>query len=399
MALNELYSQTAEPFVGVFYLYRPAIMIRDPELVKRILTSDFVYFSERGMSCDEQKDPSSVNLFSLGGARWKNLRSTLTPAFSIGQTKNMFSTIADLGLKMQRHLEDIIQVDEKVELKSLSARFVVEVLGSTIFGIETDAICNADDPLMFVGVQLATQRRQLYENFRVTGSFLYPGLLKALGMNSLPSDLCDFMNNLVKQTKNFREKIEKEAIRSDFMDLLFKATLNRGKSLDECGSNVFVFYAAGVEASSSPICFCLMELARNKQWMENVQKEIDSVLNRTSGILTYEALQEMQTLDNCLNETMRLYPALPILNRLCASDYKVPNSEAVIRKGTPVVIPIMSIQRDSAYFKDPLTFNPSRFDTEITSDLIATPFYPFGEGPRQCIGILPAFGLKCRNFN
>lgn len=56
-----------EKLLGVFLLHRPAIMVRDPDLIKTIMTKDFVHFNDHGLFFDEQVDPISAHLFSLGG--------------------------------------------------------------------------------------------------------------------------------------------------------------------------------------------------------------------------------------------------------------------------------------------------------------------------------------------
>lgn len=76
-------------------------------------------------------------------------------------------------------------------------------------------------------------------------------------------------------------------------------------------------------------------------------------------------------------ETLRKFP-FPLLNRMCTVDYKVPESNFTIKKGTPIVISVMGLHRDPQYFPDPLKFDPER-------DLDHLAYMPFGEGPRNCI--------------
>lgn len=84
-------------------------------------------------------------------------------------------------------------------------------------------------------------------------------------------------------------------------------------------------------------------------------------------------------------ESVRKYPTLPMLNRICTADYFVPAANYTIREGTPVVISIMGFSRDEKYFPQPERFWPERFEP-ATGAYDANAFIPFGEGPRQCIG-------------
>lgn len=74
-----------------------------------------------------------------------------------------------------------------------------------------------------------------------------------------------------------------------------------------------------------------------------------------------------------------------MLNRECTKDYQIPNTDVIIEKGTSITIPIFSIQRDPHYYPEPGKFDPERFmDSAAVSKM---PYYPFGEGPRICIGM------------
>ncbi|KAI2474224.1 hypothetical protein C4B38_000292 [Diabrotica virgifera virgifera] len=84
-------------------------------------------------------------------------------------------------------------------------------------------------------------------------------------------------------------------------------------------------------------------------------------------------------------ETLRKYGLLPVLDRDALADYQFEGTDLVIEKGTAVYIPYFAMFRDPKYFPNPLKFNPERFaDNTFNSD--GYTFFPFGEGPRACIG-------------
>lgn len=84
-------------------------------------------------------------------------------------------------------------------------------------------------------------------------------------------------------------------------------------------------------------------------------------------------------------ETLRKYPVLGALNRVCVENYQIPDTEVIIEKGTEVLIPVSGLHWDPKYFPDPEKFDPDRFE-----DLGKLPcrdiYLPFGDGPRNCIG-------------
>lgn len=68
-------------------------------------------------------------------------------------------------------------------------------------------------------------------------------------------------------------------------------------------------------------------------------------------------------------------------------DYKIPGTEIIIEKGTAVVIPALGLQRDPKYYPEPNTFRPERFFSENAKSFADQPYMPFGDGPRNCIGM------------
>src|SRR5690349_7578990 len=93
---GNLYEKTKNvKIIGIYFTYRPALLVNDPELIQSILVKDFQHFTDHGLYVDESYDPLSGHLFSLSGEKWKNLRAKLSPLFSPGKLKMMFPTFFD----------------------------------------------------------------------------------------------------------------------------------------------------------------------------------------------------------------------------------------------------------------------------------------------------------------
>jgi cytochrome P450 family 6 len=90
-------------------------------------------------------------------------------------------------------------------------------------------------------------------------------------------------------------------------------------------------------------------------------------------------------------ETLRKYPPVPFLTRECVKDYKIPDENIIIEKGTTVVLSVLGIHYDEEYYPDPEKFDPERFTEENKNLRHHYSHIPFGEGPRLCIGM--RFGL------
>lgn len=65
-------------------------------------------------------------------------------------------------------------------------------------------------------------------------------------------------------------------------------------------------------------------------------------------------------------------------------DYKIPGTNQIIEKGVEVFLPVLGLQRDAKYYDEPEKFKPERFMDE---NVAKRPYYPFGDGPRNCIGM------------
>lgn len=85
-------------------------------------------------------------------------------------------------------------------------------------------------------------------------------------------------------------------------------------------------------------------------------------------------------------ETLRKYPIAPNIVRICREDYKVPDSDFVVEKGTMTWISALGLQMDPEYYPEPEKFDPGRFSEEEKSKRHPFTYLPFGEGPRNCIG-------------
>lgn len=136
--------------------------------------------------------------------------------------------------------------------------------------------------------------------------------------------------------------------------------------------------------------FCLFELAKNLDIQQKVQQEIDEVFKSTgSEGITYDMLSNLKYLECCIDETMRKYPINPVLARECTTDYKIAESDLVIKKGTSIFIPVLGLHRDPEIYENPMQFKPERFLNSSTgSEKSNGLFYlPFGGGQRVCIAM------------
>jgi cytochrome P450 family 6 len=95
-----------DSFFGVFMFHKPAIFVKDPELIKNILIKDFQSFSSHHAGSGDHDPLGIYNLFSSKDAIWRTMRKRLTPFFSTGHIKNMFPILDKISDEMMKQIEE-----------------------------------------------------------------------------------------------------------------------------------------------------------------------------------------------------------------------------------------------------------------------------------------------------
>lgn len=397
-----------EKLIGAYLSYRPVVVINDPELIQDVMIKKFTSFHDRQMPRNEEIDPLTANLFFLKGQKWRDLRVKISPTFTSGKLKQMFPIMKDCGHVLQNYIENNLNENRNIfEFRDLLARFTTNIISSVAFGIENDCINEPDNIFRKMGMKIFDQG--LVQGLKNIIGLLMPKLFEKLNITLFSQEVNDFMISLVNQTVAHREN--NNVYRNDFMQLMIELK-NKGYisvdkntkdneeiqfdfgdgleqkklTMNDIVAQVFIFFAAGFETSSSTMQMCLYELCKNQGIQKKIQEEIDQVLKSSgSEEFTYDMLQELKYLDCCIDETLRKYPIIPIHFREATSDFHVPKTNMIIEKGTAVIIPVLGVQRNPKIYEDPLLFKPERFlnsptgNPKIKTGLIYT---PFGDGPR-----------------
>ncbi len=125
----ELYKQLApHRFGGYFNFQRPFLLIRDPELVKHVLTVDFQTFHVRHNDADET-EPLRLHLFNLYGDNWKILREKLSPAFSPAKIRQMVDLMKECAQELVQVLEKPAEDNVDIFISDIVARYGNSLIG------------------------------------------------------------------------------------------------------------------------------------------------------------------------------------------------------------------------------------------------------------------------------
>lgn len=131
----------------------------------------------------------------------------------------------------------------------------------------------------------------------------------------------------------------------------------------------------------------MFELSINEEIQDKARSDVRKSIEKHDRKLTFDSVADMTYLEQCVNETLRKYPPASSVQRVALEDYNIPDSKIVIPKGTAVPIPILAIHWDEEHYPEPEKFDPERFNQENLTARHPMAFLPFGEGPRNCIGI------------
>jgi cytochrome P450 family 6 len=151
------------------------------------------------------------------------------------------------------------------------------------------------------------------QSFKRLFAVTFPKLAKFVNLSFKRQEIVDFIMNLVQDTIEYREK--NNYTRNDFMQLLINLKNDKdvdghdaqSLSIDEVASQAIVFFAAGFETSSTLMTFALYELAKNEDIQKKLRQEIDSVLDKHNGQMTYDSIQDMKYLNQVIDgETLIL---------------------------------------------------------------------------------------------
>ncbi|GJQ81995.1 Cyp6a9 [Trypoxylus dichotomus] len=276
-------------------------------------------------------------------------------------------------VKISQELIDVMEEERRrgpIETKDASARYTTDIIEFRVQGKRLFALT----------------KTELLSNLM---SFLFPNFMRFCNVRFFPKVATDFFWKIIKDTTEYREK--NSVVRNDAIQLLLDMKNGTSKdnilTFDELAAQAFVFFVAGFDTSSSLISFALLELAMNEDVQNELRNEINTVLRRYNGEYTYEMLGDLPYADMVISETLRKYPPIPSLTRVCTKDYRIPGTDVIIPKGLRVFIPIQGIHNDPEIYPNPQKFDPTRFSHENKNKRHQFSFIPFGEGPRICLGL------------
>jgi cytochrome P450 len=340
-----------------------------PEYVEQVLVDDFAQFRKpQGMA---DLSVLADGLLLTDGERWRAQRTLLQPMFFRERVEAYADTMGEFAAAAADEWVDRGELDVT---EAMSA-FTLRVLGKTLLGVETDSHRDA------VRAGAEAIRARSAEN---PVAVQIPEWVPTPSNRRFRRDVDTFeaaVEDLIAERR--REAGDRE----DLLSLLLDAEYEDGTSPDEdeIRSQLMTFLFAGHETSAVALTWLVYELGRKPDVAARLRAEVDDVLDDRRATLA--DLPELDYTEQVVREGLRRYPPATAIFRETREDVEVGGYR--IPEETFVTVPQFVVHRDERWWDDPERFDPARWADidDPPGDRPDYSYFPFGGGPRHCIGM------------
>lgn len=340
-------------------------LVSNPADVEQVLVSESAsYRKPESLRSGAIDDLLGDGLLLSDGGLWERQRRRAQPAFAPGRVMRFGETISGYAEEVTAGWTD----GTVIEIDPLMARATVKVIVAVMFGTELDE---------------ATTRK-IQENLEPVGEMFMPDPVRFLLPDWVPTpDRIEF-RRAVAELDTVLDTLVRRRTEMDGTDLL-SILLNARENVDEVTDDLLrdelmTILLAGHDTTALALTYSWYLLAMHPEIERRFHDELDAVLGGDRP--TAADVRELDFTEQVIQESMRLYPPVYAIFRESVEDvrlggYRVPS-------GSLVMLPQWGIHRDPRWYDDPETFDPDRWTRE--SDRPNYAYFPFGGGPRHCIG-------------
>lgn len=372
------------------------IFVTNLEDIKEVLSTKFTQYQKLPPRPD-MLDLVDNAIILLDGERWALHRRILNPGFFLEKLKAMVPTMATCTFELLERWESptgkSVEVDVTKGLIELSA----DIIAHTAFGTSYKEGKKIFD----------LQQEQIHLAERINSTVYIPG------RRFLPTAFNRLCRRVDKELEGVICQMIESRLRSsqvdggdlygnDLLGLLLSSMTSvgmedpkkRSLGITEVMGECKTFFLAGHETSVVVLSWTLLLLAVHDEWQERLRTEVQAVCG-ASNVPTADALSNLKLVNMVLNETLRLYPPVPVLSRKTCSDMQL--GKMTVPSETVIMVPVLALHHDERYWgPDANEFRPERFSEGVAKACrVPGVFLPFGTGPRVCIGqVFALFEVK-----
>ncbi len=337
-------------------------LIHHPRHVQRVLIDNNRNY-EKSSPFGMMKVLFGRGLLFNEGPSWFAQRRLMQPSFGPKGITGLSDGITDaIGETVDKWpLEGTHRVDLEEEMTVMARRIIGQMLFGTAMSPEYIAILESVGSKLnfFLGnLPHTPQNRGYHALNRRANDAVFALIAQRRAENSQTCDMLDAL--LGTRDKDSGEAMNDTQIRDEIVTLLF----------------------AGFDTTSRTLSWVFHALSQHPAIEAELHRELQTVLEGRAPVLS--DLANLPYTQMLIKETMRLFPANPIIGRRAKADDIIDGFH--IPAGSFLTISPYLAQRSPDLWENPLQFDPLRFSPEKEKKIEKFAYYPFGGGPRQCIG-------------
>ena len=352
------------------FLYVPALFLYHPNEIEYVLTTNAKNF-RKAMTLRSNFFQRLVGngLLTSEGEEWKRQRRLSNPAFHRERVATYATTMVDYAKRLVENWQAGETRDMHREMMRLTLEIVVRCLFSADVSSDVD----------HVGEILS----------EMVKPFASQATLKWILNNRLPTPEHIRFHRLARKIDAvvYRLIAERRASGRDEGDLLSMLLAahdedGRGMNDQQLRDEVMTLFLAGHETTALTLAWSWYLLGKYPEAEKKFHAELEEVLGHRDA--TFADLPRLKFTEKIVKESMRLYPPAYGLGREAINDCEIGGYP--VPAGTQVFMFQWTTQRDARFFDQPREFHPERWTPEFESQLHRYAYFPFGAGPRVCIG-------------
>jgi cytochrome P450 len=337
-----------------------AVLLNHPDHVERVLIADQKAFA-KAPAYERARRLLGHGLLTAEGDLHRRRRQLIAPAFHRGLLDSYGQTIVASSVR----LLDGWQADQPVDVASAMQRLALSIAGGTLFGARLD-----DD-----------QAAAVRESLTAAIASIDP-LLSLIALPRRVRKGRARLEQVVTQLIDRRSAPDAPGAGGDFLSLLLDASAGDAGGLAQMLDDAITMLLAGHDTIANALTSTWALVAQHADVERRLHRELDEVLRgRLPGAADVAALGYTRAV---IAESLRLYPPAWVIARRALADCEFDG--VTVPAGSLVVMSQFLLHRDPRYFPRPLAFEPARW---LDADATPPPklaYFPFGAGPRSCIG-------------
>lgn len=345
------------------------IFSRDAGLLQYALQKNQKNYTKSSIQTVDLAKYIGKGLLTAEGEHWQKQRKLIQPAFHKSQLLLLLETIkATIDEELIK-----IETDKPFDIFPIYNDLAFQTVVRSLFSVEIDTVDLKKLQYITEATQnmLVQELRQPYLHwwFKLSG--------KTKKYINLTLESRVILKRLVNQRRDSKKRY------NDLLDMLLDAKDEDGKAMDENQliDEILILFAAGHETTSNALTFCTELLARNIDAQQKIFQEVTKVKNESKDLM--HLLKNCEYTKQVIEETMRLYPPAYFIDRVNIEEDEYNGIK--LPKGSNLLFSVYEIHRHKDFWDNPNQFQPERFAKE--SDVkVSKNYYPFGAGPRMCIG-------------